>query len=152
MQASDGNLYGTTSGGGNSGPACTYLCGTLFKITSAGELTTLHVFCALSGCADGDVPTAVLVQGKDGNFYGTTSSGGSNCAPYGCGTVFEITPQGALTTLHSFDAVDGGNVLGGLMQAPDGNFYGTTESGGGDLTFGTVFRVGLIHECPTCRP
>ena len=73
-------------------------CGTVFQITPSGTLTTLYSFCSQSNCADGADPYAGLVQGTDGNFYGTTYSGGS----LRHGTVFKITPSGTLTTLHSF--------------------------------------------------
>ena len=98
-------------------------------------MTTLYNFCAQANCADGENPYAVLVQATDGNFYGTTLKGGS----YSVGTVFKITPAGALTTLHSFDGFDGGNAYSGVIQAANGNFYGTTLDGVGD--FGTVFEV-----------
>ena len=127
VQGSDGNLYGTTSGGGTS------CCGTVFKITPDGTLATLYSFCSLQNCADGEFPRS-LVRGTDGNFYGTTNAGGTsnNCQSpsNGCGTVFKITPQGMLTTLHSFDDTDGCYPQAGLVQGTDGNFYGTTSQGG----------------------
>ena len=132
VQATDGNFYGTTADGG------TYDDGTVFKITPGGTLTTLHSFQA----TDGADPQARLVQATDGNFYGTTVEGGTsnNCGSYGCGTVFKITPSGALTTLHSFDSSDGVEPWHGLVQASDGNFYGTTEYGG-TYGWGTVFKI-----------
>jgi uncharacterized repeat protein (TIGR03803 family) len=136
VQAPDGNFYGTTTSGGalNNG-------GTVFKITPAGKLTTLYNFCSQANCPDGDQPLAPLVQGSDGNFYSTTYSGGA----YGFGTVFKITTAGKLTTLYSFCAnagcPDGEHPYGGgLVQASDGNFYGTTIQGGTNNS-GTVFRV-----------
>ena len=144
VQATSGNFYGTTAGGGTSG------YGTVFKITPSGTLTTLHSFCAQTNCTDGAYPRAELVQATDGNFYGTTYSGGSsgNCnAPPGCGTVFRITPLGRLSTLNSFDGTDGSYLPGGLIQATDGKLYGTTYSGGtsGNCNAppgcGTAFRV-----------
>src|SRR5580700_6157164 len=113
----DGNLYGTTAfGGANEG-------GTVFKLTPNGVLTTLYSFCAQPNCADGGDPTAGLVLGTDGNFYGTADGG-----VYGHGVVFKITPKGKLTTLHSFCAeancADGATPFAGLVQATDGNFYG----------------------------
>ncbi len=130
----DGNFYGTTFGGGNT--PCGSGCGTVFKITSAGKLTTLHKFCSLSACQDGANPYAGLVEGTDGNFYGTTSAFGTNSL----GTVFKITPGGQLTTLHTFGFTDGATPFGQLIQATDGNFYGTSSSGGtgGD---GTIFKM-----------
>ncbi len=146
VQGADGRLYGTTSEGGSSGQSCYPYsgCGTVFAITAEGVLTTLYSFCAQSNCADGDIPTAGLVLGIDGNFYGTTGEGGSlNCdAPYGCGTVFKITPSGKLTTLHSFteSPMDGASPVAGLMQATDGNFYGTTSAGGAGGS-GVIFKI-----------
>jgi uncharacterized repeat protein (TIGR03803 family) len=121
IQATDGNLYGTTEQGGTS-TACSFGCGTVFKITPAGVLTTLHSF----DSTDGALPWAGLVQGTDGIFYGTTSSGGANDD----GTIFKITPAGVLTTLHNFDHTDGNGAYAGLTQATNGTFYGTTEFGG----------------------
>jgi len=127
IQASDGNFYGTTTYGGPTGG------GAAFKMTPAGDLTTLHPFaCATDGC----VPAAPLIQGSDGNFYGTTSSFGAYGGPGTGGTVFKMTPAGALTTLHSFDGVtDGSSPFAGLIQASDGNFYGTT------IGVPTVFKM-----------
>jgi uncharacterized repeat protein (TIGR03803 family) len=135
----DGNFYGTTLGGGANND------GTAFRITPKGILTTLHSF----NRTDGSVPFAALVQGTDGNFYGTTYQGGDLAcnAPYGCGTVFKITPGGALTVLHSFVIAEGWYPEAALVQAIDGNFYGTVAYGGptpyyvGAFTGGTVFRI-----------
>jgi len=142
LQATDGNFYGTTQMGGandacNGSNTSGYTgCGTVFKITLSGTLTSLYSFCALSSCADGDNPYAALVQGTDGNFYGTTQFGGAS----GYGTVFKITPSGALTTLYGFDYKDGGQLEGALVQGTDGNFYGTTVEGG-TAGYGTVFKI-----------
>jgi len=137
VQATDGNFYGTAFEGGNSYSSCGLYgtCGTVFKITPSGALTTLYSFCSQSGCTDGANPIGGLVQGRDGNFYGTTFSGGSYCPPDGCGTVFKITPSGTLTTLHSFEGngTGGGGPVAALVQATDGNFYGTTGI--------TVFKI-----------
>jgi uncharacterized repeat protein (TIGR03803 family) len=128
VQGSNGNFYGTTSSGGADDG------GTVFEITPAGKLTLLYTFCSRTNCTDGGTPS-VLAQGTSGNFYGTTFSGGAD----GNGTVFEITPTGKLTTLHSFRGPDG-NSPNGLVQGSNGNFYGTTTYGGahGD---GTVFEI-----------
>jgi uncharacterized repeat protein (TIGR03803 family) len=97
----------------------------------AQTFTTLQSFDG----TDGEDPNG-LVQGADGNFYGTTGSGGaiSPCPPSndgpGCGTVFEITPTGVLTTLHSFNGADGADPAVGLTQGSDGKLYGTTFQGG----------------------
>jgi len=137
IYATNGNLYGTTESGGAYGG------GTVFKITSKGRLTTLYSFCPKSGCPDGDYPEAALIQGTDGNFYGTTRYGGAN-GNYG--TVFKITPSGTLTTLYSFCAqsgcVDGAGPYAGLIQATNGDFYGTTLVGGASNE-GTVFSLSV---------
>ena len=140
IQGSDGNFYGTTYGGPNGG-AGTY--GTVFQITPSGTLTTLYHFCAESGCPDGAGPNAGLVQGRDGNFYGTTVYGGTQ----NCGTVFQITSSGTLTTLHSFCSVvsqgncaDGYAPFAGLVEGRDGNFYGATDLGGANGV-GTIFQI-----------
>ncbi len=136
MQSSDGNFYGTTSGGG------AHISGTVFKITSNGALTTLHSFAG----SDGSAPYGKLVQGSDGNLYGTTSSGGSsqNCT-FGCGTIFKITRSGSFTSLHSFAKTDGSYIIAGLIQASDGNFYGVAGYGGSSQNCGngcgTVFMI-----------
>ncbi|HEV2177431.1 MAG TPA: choice-of-anchor tandem repeat GloVer-containing protein [Terriglobia bacterium] len=144
IQATDGNFYGTTDGGGVND------MGTVFKITPGGTLTTLYRFCAQSGCTDGELPQGALVQAADGNFYGTTFSGGANhnnnfCDSAGCGTIFKITPSGMLATLYSFCAqsgcTDGTEPVAGLVQATDGNFYGTTPNGGSPTDVGTVFNI-----------
>jgi uncharacterized repeat protein (TIGR03803 family) len=147
IQGTDGNFYGTTEAGGANNE-CTYGCGTVFKISPAGTPTTLYSFCSQTGCTDGEAPRAALLQAANGAFYGTTRSGGA----YGAGTVFKITPAGALTTLYSFcsqiGCPDGANPLGGLVQGSDGNFYGTTELGGTGTAggcfgreCGTVFKI-----------
>lgn len=137
IQAGDGNFYGTTGMGGAHG------AGTVFKITPAGVETILYSFGASP--SDGAAPQGSLIQASDGNFYGTTASGGTNScfgAPNFCGTVFKITPSGVETVLHSFGAspLDGVQPAGGLIQASDGSYYGTT-AGGGTYGAGTVFEV-----------
>jgi uncharacterized repeat protein (TIGR03803 family) len=142
IQASDGNFYGTTDEGGPYGNACGAGCGTIFKITCDGALNTLYSFCSQPNCADGSTPYAGLIQAADGNFYGTTGSGGTKpaCLGFGgCGTVFKITPSGTLTTLQSFYNTSARTPVAGLIQA-DGNLYGTTESGGA-TNYGTVFQI-----------
>ena len=128
VQGNDGNFYGTAFGGvGNN------RYGMVFKVTGKGTFTILHAF----DLTDGGDPYAGLVLGKDGNFYGTTSNGGS----VGYGNVFKITPGGAMTVLHSFTpATDGATPYGGLVQATDGNFYGVGYSGG-TKDDGTIFRI-----------
>jgi uncharacterized repeat protein (TIGR03803 family) len=156
IQAADGNFYGTTAQGGNSNSNCVTTCGTVFKITPKGKLTTLYSFCAQANCADGAIPLVGLVQATDGNFYGTTSAGGAafecaNANYFGCGTIFKITPAGRLTTLYTFCADgtcnDGEFPYDGLVQATSGIFFGTTAYGGTsdacNLSCGTVFSLGV---------
>jgi len=144
----DGNFYGTTLTGGAhvNGTGG----GTVFKITPSGGFTLLYSFNP-SSSADGYEPLAGLVKGSGGNFYGTTAAGGVN----GAGTVFVITPSGALTYLHSFSAVngsyensDGANPFGGLVQVSDGSFYGTTMDGG-SAGKGTVFKLTVAGIGPS---
>ena len=132
LQAASGQLVGTTQSGGANGG------GTVFEITTSGTLTTLYNFCAVTGCADGSGPTpySALIQATDGNFYGTTATGGSG----NDGTVFKMTPGGTLTTLHSFAGTDGNGPTTALVQATAGNFYGVTTGGGTDGD-GTVFAL-----------
>ena len=132
VQGSDGNFYGTTALGGDNRK------GTVFKIDSTGNLTTLHSFSGFP--SDGANPIAGLMQGNDGNFYGTTALGGM----FYQGTLFRITPAGAVTILHSFSGLlgDGSVPMGGLVQTSDGSLYGTTALGGAHSK-GTVFRTAL---------
>lgn len=160
VQGIDGNFYGTTTYGGkhfstNGG------YGTIFRITPDGTLTTLHEFCAKANCTDGAWPYAGLVQAANGNFYGTTSRGGtgvgsSTAISFG-GTVFEITPGGKFTTLYNFcsqtNCADGAQPFAGLVQGTHGNLYGTTYFGGtgweSDLCFdfcGTAFEISTSGE------
>lgn len=147
VQARDGNFYGTTVDGGSSS-ACSGGCGTVFKITSTGVLTTLHSFCSQTGCTDGEYPGAALLQGTDGNLYGVTSQGGA----HGFGTLFRITTGGKLTTLHSFcsqqNCTDGANPgFSALIQDTNGKLYGTTGAGGSSTACrngcGTVFSLSV---------
>ena len=145
VQGTDGDFYGTTRGGGASYDGVNnFGSGTVFKVTPNGLLTTLYSF---SGGTDGGSPNGDLVQGNDGNFYGMTTLGGdlSQNSGYGFGTVFKITPDGALTTLVSFDFTNGASSVGALTKGSDGNFYGATRFGGmtdtNGNTDGTIFRV-----------
>jgi uncharacterized repeat protein (TIGR03803 family) len=146
---SDGNLYGTTQQGGIGGLGTGGL-GTIFKITPAGVLTTLWSF----RDTDGSMPNANLLLGTDGNFYGTTQEGGATYVSGdiqhpGDGTVFKVTPAGALTILHSFTNTPEGSLpSAAVIQAADGNFYGTTTNGGANH-YGTVFQVTPTGACTT---
>ncbi len=141
VQGTNGDFYGTTYSGGTSDR------GTVFKITPSGTLTTLYNFCLESDCTGGLWPFAGLVQATDGNFYGTTSDGGADFA----GTVFRITPDGVLTTLHNFAGYpkDGSAPEAALVQDTNGAFYGTTHWGGTEgsacprylMGCGTVFGL-----------
>ena len=103
-------------------------CAATAIASPAQSFATFYSFCSQSNCTDGSGPAA-RSQATDGNFYGTTYAGGTATV---CGTVFRITPGGTLTTLHSFDGYDGSNPTAALVQATDGNFYGTTYGGGAD--------------------
>ena len=127
--ASDGNFYGTTSGGG------TQFLGIVFRISPGGSFTKLYSF----DQAHGQFPNG-LIQGSDGKLYGTTNNGGAD----GVGTVFKITLSGSITLLHTFCSQsgcgDGGQPYASLLQAPDGNFYGTTFTGGAN-DYGTIYKI-----------
>jgi len=136
IEATNGGLYGTTALGGANGG------GEVFQISPSGTLTTLYSFCPQNGCPDGEYPYAGLIQATDGDFYGTTTGGGVHGA---AGTVFQITTTGTLTTLYSFCAkaicIDGKNPRAGLVEATNGDFYGTTVHGGTNGDSGTVFQI-----------
>lgn len=145
VQGTDGDFYGTVP------EANTSAGGSVVRITASGEVSTLHTFCA-EPCLEGAGPES-LVQGNDGNFYGITTFGGGStnylCRRGGCGTIFEITPSGQLTTLYNFcsqaNCTDG-RAPTSLMQGTDGILYGTTGQGGcpnGKTGCGTVFSLSL---------
>jgi uncharacterized repeat protein (TIGR03803 family) len=161
FQASDGFLYGTTTFGGD--PSCTVStytgCGTIFKIDSSGNFSTLHEF---SGGSEGGVPLSELLQAGDGDFYGTATAGGNPACSVtaagfayptyiGCGTVFKMDSVGNVSALYSFTGSpsDGSNPFASVIEGSDGYLYGTTRWGGTDSTCpytdnggcGTVFRV-----------
>src|SRR5271166_1721646 len=141
IQGIDGNLYGTTYNGGANKNCADGGCGTVFKVTTGGMLTTLYSFCPQKGCPDGANPYAGLVQGSDGNFYGIATGGGAKQF----GAVFKITPVGKFTTLYSFcqqrNCPDGAYPQAALVQGSDGNFYGTTTAAGANGRGGTVFKI-----------
>jgi uncharacterized repeat protein (TIGR03803 family) len=136
VQGADGNFYGVgITGGNNAG-------GSIFKATPAGDGGRLYVFCATAPCLDGKTPNG-LVLASDGNFYGTTRRGGQ----HGDGTVFRVTPTGAVTTIYNFCAnaptcTDGVLPEGELIQGSDGELYGTVTNGG-DHSGGLVFKITL---------
>ncbi len=133
IQASDGNLYGLTSNGG-------YLTnGTIFRVSPTGEFTVLHYFCLNSSCgSDAPAPTG-LIQGIDGNLYGTTRFGG----PHNGGVLYKLTLAGEYTVVYDFcslsDCLDGGGP-NQIVQDAKGNFFGTNY-GGGSKGYGTVFEI-----------
>jgi len=135
-----GNLYGTTSMGG------AYGYGAVFELSPVGGTwteTVLYSFCSQGGsnCTDGADPVAALIQDSNGNFYGSTTSGGA-----GCGTVFELTPAAGggwtETVLHSFTGTDGCYPYAGVVSDASGNLYGTTFEGGA-YDSGAVFELTL---------
>jgi uncharacterized repeat protein (TIGR03803 family) len=121
IQGTDGSLYGVlTNSNGN---------GSIFRFSTAGVFTTVYTFCAQANCLDGQFPNAVI-QARDGNLYGTALSGGANMQ----GTLFKLTPAGALTTLYNFcsqsNCTDGASPAAQLVEAASGVIYGTTTTGG----------------------
>ena len=132
----DGNFYGATTWGGNNSQV-PFGVGTIFRLSPDGTFTNLYLF---SGGNDGGFPQAGLVQGTDGIFYGTTQAGG----PSSIGTVFRITPDGQFQSLFAFlSSSEGSYPYAALIQASDGNFYGTTYLGGvgSGGQRGTIFEI-----------
>lgn len=129
LQAADGNFYGTTSAGGSSGN------GTIYKRTLTGVFSVIHTFS--SAATDGSAPEGSLIQGKDGYLYGTTTAGGAN----GYGNVFKIKPDGsAFTLVHSFNGNDGATPIVGVTFGTDGYLYCVTASDN-NLGYGSVVRM-----------
>ena len=138
VQGTDGDFYGTTAVGGSGNPIGQD-AGTVFKISPDGVLTTLVSF----NNTNGSGPLAGLVRGGDGNFYGTTSGGGTAYDPqnnYGAGTIFVITPDGTLTSLFTFTNTDGASPQAGHIFGSEGHLYGTTSKGGANDK-GTIFKL-----------
>jgi uncharacterized repeat protein (TIGR03803 family) len=137
LRGTDGSFYGTTAYGGSGG------VGTVFKVTSDGTAagTTFTTIYSFSGQDDGASPISreALVQGSDGNFYGTTSTSGPSGS---AGTVFKITSAGTLTTLHGFNDSEGGaNPDSGLVKDSAGVFYGACSGAHVTAEYGTAFKV-----------
>lgn len=135
IQDANGNLYGTSEGGGMGTCYAGIGCGTIFQVDINGTETILYRF---TGGSDGAQPTAGLVRDNAGNLYGTTSEGGVNCAPFGCGTVFKLDVAGNQTVLHQFRGV-GESPNGPVIIDPAGNLYGTTSAGSNN--YGVVFKI-----------
>ena len=132
VQASDGNFYGTSYQGGTNND------GTVFQVTPAGVVTTLHSFAG--GTSDGANPVSGLIQGSDGNLYGTASSGGSGFG----GVIFRISLSGTYTVIHNFNGnPDGTSPDGTLVQGTDGFLYGTTTAQGANRQ-GVVFKISTV--------
>jgi uncharacterized repeat protein (TIGR03803 family) len=141
LQGSDGNLYGTASWAGNAD-----LCGTLFKLSTSGEMLWTYVFpCGFSGNVNGYTPYGALIQASDGNYYGTTLAGGWGGDNQGCcGVIFKLTQNGHVSVLFAPDPIEGGYLEAGLTQGTDGNLYGTASYGGDNKDAGgTLFQMSL---------
>jgi uncharacterized repeat protein (TIGR03803 family) len=140
---SSGNLYGTTSNGGNL--SCLYFnysgCGVVFKLNVSGNESVLYAF---TGGADGAGANGGLLLDSAGNLFGTAFYGGDpNCRGrlfYGCGVIFEVTQSGIERVLHTFTGPDGSNPSSGLVRDVADNLFGTTANGG-TFDFGTVFEL-----------
>jgi uncharacterized repeat protein (TIGR03803 family) len=135
VQDKDGNLWGTTLNGGVDSVESNNDLGTIFKMSTTG---TLLMSVTVHGGAEPQYPQAPLIEGTDGNFYGTSNKGGD--LAYSGGTVFQCTPLGVVTVLHGFTDPEGDSPEGGVVEGSDGNFYGTTEANG-TSNFGAIYRV-----------
>jgi uncharacterized repeat protein (TIGR03803 family) len=147
-----GNLYGTTSTGGNTNGTCAPEggCGIVFKIDTTGKETVLYAF---TGVPDGEFPVANLILDAVGNLYGTTATGGvvDGCtAKRGCGTVFKLDTTGKETVLYSFTSgTDGAIPNAGLVRDATGNLYGTTVYGGNTICTNSNPGCGTVFELDT---
>jgi uncharacterized repeat protein (TIGR03803 family) len=145
VQAKDDNLYGTTRFGGDSNCSSPQACGALFGITTGGAIVMDHAFLV----SEPNTPQSGVIQGNDGDLYGTTTAGGTNpaCSSGGCGALFKSTLSGTVTSLYSFGGgTDGSHPAAPLMQASNGNYYGTNIYHGNDscnlpIGCGTVFSL-----------
>ncbi len=148
LEATDGNFYGITRSGGTNN------VGIAYRMTPQGDFTVLHQFCSAGGtaCTDGAVPYGNIVQGSDGNFYGTASAGGS----YSGGTLFRLTPAGQYTVMHNFqpsnlEDIDSWGPGGNLVIGSDNQIYGTTSGGAGTIfrmTYAGDFSIIYVFPCP----
>jgi uncharacterized repeat protein (TIGR03803 family) len=132
--ASDGNFYGTTAGGGNINRG-----GTIFRVTPAGELTTLYTFCSQKNCNDGSGPFYAPIQGNDGNFYGVTYHGGNQDG----GVLYELTASGTYQVLYRFCGTTGPCASSGpfmMVRDSQGNIFGVAARGSISAYFGTLFE------------
>jgi len=163
VQDSTGAFYGMTASSNNKYNQTA--AGVAFKVTTAGKYTILHSFTGgADGMVDAEAFIPVLILGSDGNLYGTTIAGGNttsdNCAPFGCGTVFQLTTAGALTTLYTFTGgvpnedtttvqqnpqVNGAGPRAPLVQTSDGSFYGIQTTA---IGFPVVFKISLTDPLP----
>ena len=139
-----GNLYGTTTGGGNlTGPVdfgCFEGCGVVYKLDPSGNETVLYAF---TGGADGSAPQAGVILDAAGNLYGTAADGAQTFCGNGCGVVFEIDSSGTFKVLYTFTGgADGGNPESGVIRDVAGNLYGTTFQGGNGCAIG----CGVVYK------
>jgi len=137
-QDTSGNLFGTASTGGVMNCAGTLFgkCGTVFKVDTARQFSMLYSFQGASTGPDGGTPTSSLLLDATGNLIGTTRVGGTGTPCFvaaGCGTIFQVTPAGKETLLHSFTPGGAATPADGLVQDAAGNFYG--------LAGGNVFKL-----------
>ncbi|HEY9824448.1 MAG TPA: choice-of-anchor tandem repeat GloVer-containing protein [Stenomitos sp.] len=135
----NGNYYGMTNNGGNIAFCAPIGCGTFFKVTPSGAITTLEIFFDM---AFGFLPSGGFVLGKDGNFYGSTYGGGDNLD----GNIVKMTPAGKVSQVFSFQGSNGRSPYAGLILAKNGQFYGVTQQGGTSKNCssdgcGTLFKI-----------
>ncbi|MGH6889304.1 MAG: choice-of-anchor tandem repeat GloVer-containing protein [Rhizomicrobium sp.] len=144
IRNASGDLFGTTFVGGKPGCNGNLGCGVAFEVAPDGSETVLHFFSEKH--ADGFNPPAGVIEDGAGNLFGTTLNGGGYCPydpAYGCGTVFELAPDGTETILYSFsknDAKNGALPQAGLVGDGTGHYYGTASEGGA-YGYGTVFEI-----------
>ncbi len=160
---SAGNLYGATAAGGSANGNCVGVgCGTVYKMTSNSGSWTESVIYTFLGGQDGFQPAGGLLQDSSGNLYGVTAGGGgsTNCGPFGCGTIFKLSPSSSgwtETILYRFTgSSNGASPTGSLVEDSAGNLYGVTIGGGGRIcNCGVVFRLdpagnyGILHTFTT---